>query len=40
MAIFRTNKNIFDQVQSGSPESYDKVLSMFKAAKEQHKKGQ
>ena len=38
MDIFKTNRNIYDEVKSGSPTAYDVLMSEFKAARAQHKK--
>jgi hypothetical protein len=37
MSIFKTNRNIYDEVKSGSPAAYDVLMSEFKAARAQHK---
>jgi hypothetical protein len=37
MNIFKTNRNIYDEVKSGSPTAYDVLMSEFKAARAQHK---
>jgi hypothetical protein len=38
MNIFKTNRNIYDEVKSGSPTAYDVLMSEFKAARAKHKK--
>jgi hypothetical protein len=38
MALFKTNRNIYDEVKSGSPTAYDVLMSEFKAARTKHKK--
>jgi hypothetical protein len=37
MDIFKTNRNIYDEVKSGSPTAYDVLMSEFKAARAKHK---
>jgi hypothetical protein len=37
MNIFKTNRNIYDEVKSGSPTAYDVLMSEFKAARSKHK---
>jgi hypothetical protein len=37
MGIFKTNRNIYDEVKSGSPAAYDVLMSEFKAARAKHK---
>jgi hypothetical protein len=37
MSIFKTNRNIYDEVKSGSPTAYDVLMSEFKAARAKHK---
>jgi hypothetical protein len=37
MDIFKTNRNIYDEVKSGSPTAYDVLMSEFKAARTKHK---
>lgn len=38
LAIFKTNRNIYDEVKSGSPTAYDVLMSEFKSARAKHKK--
>jgi hypothetical protein len=38
MNIFKTNRNIYDEVKSGSPTAYDVLMSEFKTARAKHKK--
>jgi hypothetical protein len=37
MSIFKTNRNIYDEVKSGSPTAYDVLMSEFKTARAKHK---
>lgn len=37
MNIFKTNRNIFDEVKSGSPAAYDVLMDEFKQARAKHK---
>jgi hypothetical protein len=37
MDIFKTNRNIYDEVKSGSPTAYDVLMSEFKVARAKHK---
>jgi hypothetical protein len=37
MNIFKTNRNIYDEVKSGSPTAYDVLMSEFKTARAKHK---
>jgi hypothetical protein len=37
MDIFKTNRNIYDEVKSGSPTAYDVLMSEFKLARNKHK---
>jgi hypothetical protein len=37
MNIFKTNRNIFDEVKSGSPTAYDVLMDEFKQARAKHK---
>jgi hypothetical protein len=37
MDIFKTNRNIYNEVKSGSPTAYDVLMSEFKAARAKHK---
>jgi len=38
MNIFKTNRNIFDEVKRGSPSAYDILMDEFKQARAKHKK--
>jgi hypothetical protein len=38
MSIFKTNRNIYDEVKSGSPAAYDVLMDEFKQARAKHKK--
>lgn len=38
MGIFKTNRNIYDEVKAGSPTAYDVLMSEFKQARATHKK--
>jgi hypothetical protein len=38
MSIFKTNRNIYEEVKKGSPTAYDVLLEEFKQAKAKHKK--
>lgn len=38
MDIFKTNRNIYDEVKAGSPTAYDVLMSEFKQARAAHKK--
>lgn len=38
MNIFKTNRNIYDEVKSGSPTAYDVLMDEFKQARAKHKK--
>jgi hypothetical protein len=37
MNIFKTNRNIFDEVKKGSPTAYDVMMDEFKQARAKHK---
>jgi len=37
MSIFKTNRNIYDEVKSGSPNAYDVLMDEFKQARAKHK---
>jgi len=37
MSIFKTNRNIYDEVKSGSPAAYDVLMDEFKQARAKHK---
>jgi len=37
MNIFKTNRNIYDEVKSGSPTAYDVLMDEFKKARAKHK---
>ena len=37
MIIFKTNRNIYDEVKSGSPAAYDVLMDEFKQARAKHK---
>ena len=37
MSIFKTNRNIYEEVKKGSPTAYDVLLEEFKQAKVKHK---
>ena len=37
MNIFKTNRNIYDEVKSGSPTEYDVLMDYFKQARAKHK---
>lgn len=37
MDIFKTNRNIYDEVKSGSPNAYDVLMDEFKQARAKHK---
>lgn len=37
MSIFKTNRNIYDEVKSGSPTAYDVLMDEFKQARAKHK---
>jgi hypothetical protein len=37
MLIFKTNRNIYDEVKSGSPTAYDVLMDEFKQARAKHK---
>jgi hypothetical protein len=37
MDIFKTNRNIYDEVKSGSPTAYDILMDEFKQARNKHK---
>jgi len=37
MDIFKTNRNIYDEVKSGSPTAYDVLMDEFKQARAKHK---
>jgi hypothetical protein len=37
MSVFKTNRNIYDEVKSGSPTAYDVLMSEFKQARTKHK---
>jgi hypothetical protein len=37
MDIFKTNRNIYDEVKSGSPTAYDVMMDEFKLARAKHK---
>ena len=37
MSVFKTNRNIFDEVKSGSPAAYDVLMDEFKQARAKHK---
>jgi hypothetical protein len=37
MNIFKTNRNIYDEVKSGSPTAYDVLMDEFKQARAKHK---
>jgi len=37
MNIFKTNRNIFDEVKSGSPTAYEVLMDEFKQARAKHK---
>lgn len=38
VSIFKTNRNIYDEVKAGSPTAYDVLMSEFKQARATHKK--
>jgi hypothetical protein len=38
MALFKTNRNIYDEVKAGSPNAYDVLMDEFKQARAKHKK--
>ena len=38
LAIFKTNRNIYEEVKKGSPTAYDVLLEEFKQARAKHKK--
>lgn len=38
MNIFKTNRNIYDEVKAGSPNAYDVLMGEFKQARAAHKK--
>lgn len=38
MDIFKTNRNIYDEVKAGSPTAYEVLMSEFKQARAKHKK--
>lgn len=38
MNIFKTNRNIYDEVKAGSPTAYDVLMGEFKQARAAHKK--
>ena len=38
MSIFKTNRNIYEEVKKGSPTAYDLLLEEFKQARAKHKK--
>jgi hypothetical protein len=38
MNIFKTNRNIYDEVKAGSPTAYDVLMAEFKQARATHKK--
>lgn len=37
MSIFKTNRNIYDEVKAGSPTAYDVLMDEFKQARAKHK---
>ena len=37
MSIFKTNRNIYDEVKKGSPTAYDVMMDEFKQARAKHK---
>ena len=37
MSIFKTNRNIYDEVKSGSPTAYDVLMDEFRQARAKHK---
>jgi hypothetical protein len=37
MSVFKTNRNIYDEVKSGSPAAYDVLMDEFKQARAKHK---
>ena len=37
MSVFKTNRNIYDEVKSGSPTAYDVLMDEFKQARAKHK---
>lgn len=37
MEVFKTNRNIYDEVKSGSPTAYDVLMEEFKQARAKHK---
>ena len=37
MEVFKTNRNIYDEVKSGSPTAYDVLMDEFKQARAKHK---
>ena len=37
MMVFKTNRNIYDEVKSGSPAAYDVLMDEFKQARAKHK---
>jgi len=37
MGIFKTNRNIYDEVKNGSPNAYDLLMGEFKQARAKHK---
>jgi hypothetical protein len=37
MSIFKTNRNIYDEVKSGSPTAYEVLMDEFKQARAKHK---
>jgi hypothetical protein len=37
MDIFKTNRNIYEEVKSGTPSAYDVLMSEFKTARAKHK---
>jgi hypothetical protein len=37
MNIFKTNRNVYDEVKSGSPTAYDVLMDEFKQARAKHK---
>jgi hypothetical protein len=38
MNLFKTNRNIYDEVKAGSPTAYEVLMSEFKQARAKHKK--
>ena len=37
MNLFKTNRNIYDEVKAGSPTAYDVLMDEFKQARAKHK---